>query len=480
MSPVWNQPSGSIASRVAAGSLKYSRKMCGPSHEDLAVRGDADLRAGERLPHGAELVPLEAVDRRDRGSLREPVPLEDENADGVQELGDLPGQGRPPRDEEAQPPAHPRPDLPEDQPVRDPVFQGEESPRLPALLAAPRRLAADPEGPVEDRLLQPPVLLDLRQHAGVELLVEPGHAHHDFRTDRREILRDRLEGTGEGGDGHRVEGEEVLQAPEGVRHGEELEEHRPPGDVDRFQRRGHVEGVVAVARHDPLRGAGRAGGVDDREVIRREDLLRARLEGPGVRGAVRLSALPQRGEGRGAFLPLHHAGHHHDAREVRQAGPDSRDLVVLLLVLDEYGTRARVGKDIFHLVGEVRGVDRHRDESAEGRPDVRKTPFQARRREDRHAVPPRQAERHQPETDLPRRVADLPVRHRRVAVIARDHVPDRVSPLGDPVHVHPVKRGLLHRTPSPAVPLPAPDRIPFRPLIRGRTALRPRRLPSRA
>ena len=30
MSPVWNQPSGSIASRVAAGSLKYSRKMCGP------------------------------------------------------------------------------------------------------------------------------------------------------------------------------------------------------------------------------------------------------------------------------------------------------------------------------------------------------------------------------------------------------------------------------------------------------------------
>ena len=436
-----------------------------PPDEDLAVRCDADLRPGERFPYGAELVPLDAVDRRHRRGLREPVPLEDENADGVQELRDFPGQGRPPRDEEAQPSAHPRPDLPEDQTVGDPVFQGEESPRLPAPLTAPRRIPADPEGPLEDRLRKAPVLLDLRQHAGVELLVETWDAHHDFRTDRREILRYRLEGTGEGGDGHRVEGEEVLQPPEGMRQGEELEKHRPPGDVDRFQRRRHVEGVVAVARHDPFRWAGGAGGVDDREVIRGEDLLRARLEDPGVPGAVLLPALPQRGEGRGAFLPLRAAGHHHDAREVGQAGPDPRDLVVLRLVLDECGPRARVGQDVFHLVGEVRGVDRHRDESAEDRPDVRKTPFQARRREDRHAVPPRQPERHQPETDLPRRVADLSVRHRRIAVIAGGHVSYRVSPLGDPVQKHPVKRRLLHRTPSPSVCLPVLHRTPFRPLF---------------
>ena len=238
----------------------------------------------------------------------------------------------------------------------------------------------------------------------------------------------------------------------------------PRGNVDRFQRRGHVEGVVAVARHDPLRRAGGAGGVDDREVIRGEDLLRARLEGPGVPGAVRLPALPQRGEGRGASFPLDAAGHHHDDREVRQAGPDPGDLVVLRFVLDEYGARAGVGQDIFHLVGQIRGVDRHRDESAEDRPDVRKTPFQPRRREDRHAVPSRQPERHQPETDLPRRVADLPVRHRRVAVIARDHVPDRVPSLGDPVQDTSGEASSPSSQPPTSACLSGQPRAPFRPL----------------
>jgi len=69
--------------------------------------------------------------------------------------------------------------------------------------------------------------------------------------------------------------------------------------------------------------------------------------------------------------------------------------------------RASGRGNILHLVGEVRGVDRHRDEPAEGRPDVRKTPFQARRREESPRDPPRDSpRRHQPEADLPRRLAE--------------------------------------------------------------------------
>jgi len=143
-----------------------------PAHEDSPSAPMRISVPGSAFPR-CRLVPLEPVDRRDRGGLREPVPLEDENADGVQELGDLPGQGRPSEMKKRSLP-----------PIRSRIFRKTSrrrsrssrrgAPAAPRPAGGTRRLAADPEGPLEDRLLQSPVLLDLRQHAGVELLVEPG------------------------------------------------------------------------------------------------------------------------------------------------------------------------------------------------------------------------------------------------------------------------------------------------------------------
>src|SRR3972149_5354679 len=57
----------------------------------------------------AELVVLVPVDRRDGRVLREPVSLEDQDTEGVQEFGDRRGERRPPGDGEPEPAAHPPP-----------------------------------------------------------------------------------------------------------------------------------------------------------------------------------------------------------------------------------------------------------------------------------------------------------------------------------------------------------------------------------
>src|SRR5204863_1983151 len=57
--------------------------------QDLAVAGDPDLDAGQRLPDAAELEVVPAVDGRRGRNLGEPVALEDEDVDRMEELGDV-------------------------------------------------------------------------------------------------------------------------------------------------------------------------------------------------------------------------------------------------------------------------------------------------------------------------------------------------------------------------------------------------------
>ena len=57
----------------------------GTTHQDLPVVRDPDLRPRHRLPDGPDAEVLERVHVGDRTRLGEPVPLEDGDADGVEE-----------------------------------------------------------------------------------------------------------------------------------------------------------------------------------------------------------------------------------------------------------------------------------------------------------------------------------------------------------------------------------------------------------
>src|SRR5438094_743960 len=78
-----------------------------------------------RLSDGAELEVVRPVEREGGAGLGEPVPLEDEDARGVEELGDLRRQGRAAGDGEAQPAAEGGLHLGEDEFLGDAVLQAQ-------------------------------------------------------------------------------------------------------------------------------------------------------------------------------------------------------------------------------------------------------------------------------------------------------------------------------------------------------------------
>ena len=57
---MWYQPSASIAAAVASGLLPVAGEAAGAAGQDLAVVGDPDLDAGDRLADRPEPVPLRA------------------------------------------------------------------------------------------------------------------------------------------------------------------------------------------------------------------------------------------------------------------------------------------------------------------------------------------------------------------------------------------------------------------------------------
>ncbi len=125
----------------------------GAAGEDLAVLGDLDLDALERPAHAARPEGLGAVDGDDGAGLGEAVALEDQQAHGPEELGDLAGEGRPPGDEQAQPAARALADLREDELVGQRVLGLQQGARLRLVDGVLEGLPPHPHRPVEDLLL---------------------------------------------------------------------------------------------------------------------------------------------------------------------------------------------------------------------------------------------------------------------------------------------------------------------------------------
>jgi hypothetical protein len=103
--------------------------------EDLAVLGEPQLHAGERPPDRSELERARPVDRCGRRHLREPVALEHEDVDRVEELGDLAGERRAARVRDPEPAAEPLLHLRVDEAVGEAMLSCEERRHRPTCLS---------------------------------------------------------------------------------------------------------------------------------------------------------------------------------------------------------------------------------------------------------------------------------------------------------------------------------------------------------
>ena len=242
-------------------------EAAGAAGQDLAVLGEADLDAGDRLADGLHPVPIRPGERDDRPHLRRPVALEDVDphlrpalakldvhrrgaeADGVE----LPPIGREDRREE------------------DPPGGLRERPgeRVEAL----ERLAAaglvDP--PLDRGVDEPEALRHDEQDRGLEVAERP---QEDDR-----LAAHRVDDAGAHGE-RRDEPQDLL-----VEVGERQDRDHPvvlAEGHDRGHGCGHGE-QVAVAEHRPFRIAGRPAREDDLgEVVGRDRGGRQRLRSPGA------------------------------------------------------------------------------------------------------------------------------------------------------------------------------------------------------
>ena len=183
---------------------------------------------GQRGADGAEAVASDPVDRRRRRALRQPVALEDREAEGVEELRDLAPQRRSAGDGDPDPSAEPVGHLRVDELVGDAPLQLERARDRPSVLPQRAYAPSDAQRPVDDPPLRAGLLGELGQHRRVHLLVDAGHA----RQDRRPHLKQRVGGAQrvrkERDRESDVRAREVHQAPEVV--GErQVEEHQVPG-----------------------------------------------------------------------------------------------------------------------------------------------------------------------------------------------------------------------------------------------------------
>ena len=254
--------------------------------QDLAVLVEPDLGALDRVADRAEAEVVGIVDAERARRLGQAVALDDEHAEGVEELEHVDAERRCAGDADAQPAAELLLHLGEDELVRDALLQRRAAP-APAVPARrrPACARADAECPEADRPLQAAAALDLVEHACMDLLVDA----RDGRQDRRVHGAERLADAGRlrhERDGRAVVRRRLVREPaEGVRERQEEEDDVAPIlEVRAHANRGCDE--VPVREHAGLRRPGRSRCVDERAEVVFGDLARGLVERSGVRGAV--------------------------------------------------------------------------------------------------------------------------------------------------------------------------------------------------
>src|SRR5439155_23919477 len=124
------------------------------ARQDLAVVGDLELDPRQRLPDRAELEAPGPVEGQRRARLGEPVALEQQDAGGVEELGDVAREWGPARHRPLEPSAERRVELREDELVGHLALELEAPGHRLAALLMTAHVTSDRDRPVEDILLR--------------------------------------------------------------------------------------------------------------------------------------------------------------------------------------------------------------------------------------------------------------------------------------------------------------------------------------
>ena len=244
-------------------------EAAGAAGKDLAVLGEADLDAGDRLADRLHPVPVRPGERDDRPHLRRPVALEDVDPHLRPALPELDVHRRGPEADRVKLPADRREDRREQDPpggLRERPGEGVE-----ALERLPPAGLVDP--PLDGGVDEPQALRHDEQDRGLEVAEGPqeddrlpAHGVDDAGPDRQ----------------RRDEPEDLL-----VEVRERQDRDHPVVLAERHDR-GHAGGhgeQVAMAEHRPLRIAGRPAREDDLGKV--VGLDRRRRQRLGASGAIR-------------------------------------------------------------------------------------------------------------------------------------------------------------------------------------------------
>ena len=268
--------------------------------------------------------------------------------------------------------------------------------------SARAHLLADPDRPVEDRLLEAALFLHRAGRGGVDLLEDARHRGEVGRFQFGQVGHDLQRVALPVGDRRaEVEAAELDQQGEGVGEGEvevgEVFVLDHAGLVDHVEHRP----VVAVADDAALRRPGRARGVDEGADVLRGDRLPARLPLGGVAAGAAGGEVVERDR------VLAGAGHPHHVLEQRQLVADRADLLQLLVVLDDDDLGVGVLEHVLALLGRVGLVDRDDGGAGRERGEVEVGPLGAGVGEDRDLVALGDAEVDQAEGERADDLADL-------------------------------------------------------------------------
>ncbi|MNS25036.1 hypothetical protein D3C72_569180 [compost metagenome] len=367
---------------VAPVALKH----VGPAHEQLAVLGTLDRDAGQWLADAAEAERRRHVDGRGRRGLGRAPALADQDAHGVEEPGNVAGQGRPAADNHLQVPAEPLANGCEDQPVRDHVLHRQVQMHRLTGLDGPGVALADAERPVEHAPPVPGRGGHLGRHAGVDFLQHARHGHHEGGPNRLEVLAERVEAAGVGDGVAHVERKEVPRgALEDVRERQDAQVQIEPAEVADVRLDGG-DGVdhIAVGQDGALGHARRAAGVDDRE----GRLVAA--EHAGQTALAHRAAPLEVGQFQDVGV-VQGAVEQHERGQLGHRAALGQQLFSHHRVARESDFRAGMPDDPGGLLGRQARVDAHRDAARRDDGQIRQGPFGAIVGHDGHAIARRHA-----------------------------------------------------------------------------------------
>ncbi|CAB4732085.1 unannotated protein [freshwater metagenome] len=423
-----------------------------PAQHHLVTLADLDLGARQRRSDGADLVVVGVVDRRTGGVLGHAVALEDQDARGVEPLGDLAVERGGARDEEPHATAEALTDLAEDELVEDAVLhlEGERHRLAVALERVDRETHL--EGLVEDLLLRTALGLLHRDDAPVGLLEDARRGAHEGRLDDPEVLDDPVHAAVDRG------GEAAGQLGR-EQHLAERVRHRQPQELQVVLAEDalHLDGGAlvdprAVQQAHALGATGRAGGVDQGGELLGLDRRDRRGDGVGVLGEVGVAQGGQRVH-RDDVVPVGGRVVEADQLDDRgQLGAVLGDLRDLRSVLREEHAAFGVTQDVRRVLGVRRRVDRGRGTSGAHHREIGQDPLVAGARRDAHALLALEAQRLQTRGEARDQVADLPPGHRLPGVTHReavrlpvrgrlDTVPEQDGDVGDELVE---ERGITH------------------------------------